>query len=175
MGFNANDLNVQRLLASGQAVDTTPRRGTPNGLPRPAKRACLAAATVASSWSITLTVPVQVVSEANTREHWAAKYRRADSQRTALIFAWNSAGLSLGHKPNVSGGVRVKWVKLGGKKLDDDNLHNAFKALRDCLAGWLGLDDGNERVSWKYAQEPGGDVGVRVEITTKGSNEDHAA
>jgi hypothetical protein len=152
VGIPANHPAILAALANGQAKDTTPRR---TQSPR----------IVAPSWSITLTVPTQVVSEANQREHWRAKYNRGDIQRTALILAWNAAGLSLGQKPYTRSGVRVRWVKLGGKRLDSDNLAGAFKQLRDCLAGWLGLDDGDERIAWEYAQEPGGPVGVRVTIT----------
>ena len=61
--------------------------------------------------------------------------------------------------------VRVKLVRVGGKKLDDDNLDNAFKAVRDTVAEWLEVDDGDHtRVRFTCRQEPGWKAGIRVEI-----------
>lgn len=39
--------------------------------------------------------------------------------------------------------------------LDDDNLAGSLKAVRDAIAEWLGLDDRDPRVAWKYAQRRG--------------------
>jgi hypothetical protein len=36
--------------------------------------------------------------------------------------------------------------------LDDDNLASGFKAARDGVADWLGIDDGSPRLSWRYGQ-----------------------
>lgn len=117
---------------------------------------------VAPTWSITLTVPVQVVSEANVRSHWSGKYKRGNEQASALMATiWPLV------RPVIGRGLTITWTKLGGKALDTDNLSGAFKALRDRLAAWLGIDDGDERIDWEYRQEPGGDVGVRVEIRGK--------
>lgn len=61
--------------------------------------------------------------------------------------------------------VRVKMIRVGGKKLDDDNLDNAFKAVRDVVAEWLQVDDGDHtRVRFTCRQEPGWKAGIRVEI-----------
>jgi len=49
--------------------------------------------------------------------------------------------------------------------LDDDKLAEAFKAVRDELAGWLGVSDGNQaRVRWLYAQRKAGwGIELRIE------------
>lgn len=39
--------------------------------------------------------------------------------------------------------------------LDDDNLSGSLKAIRDAMAEWLGLDDRDPRVGWRYAQRRG--------------------
>ena len=58
--------------------------------------------------------------------------------------SWNFPGVS---PPSVS-------VNLAAKQLDDDNLSSAFKAVRDAVAAWLGVDDSpRSPVRWKYAQE----------------------
>jgi len=36
---------------------------------------------------------------------------------------------------------------------DDDNLHHAFKSVRDEIAHWLGIDDSDDRVTWVYKQD----------------------
>ncbi|WP_230682079.1 hypothetical protein, partial [Streptococcus pneumoniae] len=48
--------------------------------------------------------------------------------------------------------VVVRITRVGPRRLDDDNLARAAKALRDGVADWLGCDDGDPRVSWHYAQ-----------------------
>lgn len=37
-------------------------------------------------------------------------------------------------------------------KLDSDNLPGAFKHVRDGMADALGIDDGDARLAWSYAQ-----------------------
>ena len=59
--------------------------------------------------------------------------------------------------------VRVRFVRVGRKKLDDDNLAHCFKAARDAVADWLGVDDGDTAaVRWSYRQRPGWKAGVRI-------------
>ena len=111
------------------------------------------------TWSITFTVPVQVVSEANARCHWAARKRRFDDQAYAVRMCWPGC--------NQRGPMVVTLTKLGGKKLDTDNLAGSMKAIRDQIAALLGIDDGDDRLTWQYGQSPGGEVGVRVEIRGK--------
>ena len=43
-------------------------------------------------------MPVQVVSEANTREHWGKKFKRKKEQQTALHKAWKVATKKLPRK-----------------------------------------------------------------------------
>lgn len=121
-------------------------------------------------FALAFTLPCVVVSEANRRDHWAARRRRFKSQVDAFHRAIWSLRLEL-HGPDL---VRpelrpvVTLTRLGGKALDTDNLAGAFKGLRDAVAAWLGVDDGDARVSWRYGQEPGGSVGVRVELEACG-------
>jgi hypothetical protein len=48
--------------------------------------------------------------------------------------------------------------------LDGDNLQSGFKAVRDGVADWLGVDDGNSLVDWQYAQRSAGPKVYKVEI-----------
>ena len=60
----------------------------------------------------------------------------------------------------------VTLTRIAPRKLDCDNLRGALKAVRDGVADWLGVDDGSERITWKYAQERGKPKwhSVRVEV-----------
>lgn len=39
-----------------------------------------------------------------------------------------------------------------GRELDDDNLRGGLKFLRDAIADWLELDDGERTIAWEYTQ-----------------------
>ena len=98
----------------------------------------------------TFFLPIKTVSEANQREHWGAKARRAKAQRTA-------AGLALrvalrGVVPPVSITL-TRHVGATGRKLDKDNLAGSMKHVQDGIADALGIDDGSELVRWEYLQE----------------------
>lgn len=56
-------------------------------------------------------------------------------------------------------GASGKWIPL-----DDDNLAAAVKPVRDAVAKFLGVDDGNSQVLWLPKQMRGA-WGVRVRIT----------
>ena len=50
-------------------------------------------------------------------------------------------------------------------RMDDDNLANALKPLRDELAEWIGVDDADGRVRWEPRQvETRGSQGVAVRV-----------
>jgi hypothetical protein len=112
------------------------------------------------SWSITLKPACRVVTEANTHEHWATGLRRGKKQRRALddvVTRLVAREFSLWIVPCV---VTLTHV---GPRMDDDNLARAFKALRDRLAHWLNVDDGDPVVTWRYEQRPG-KPGVEIRI-----------
>lgn len=85
-------------------------------------------------------------SETNMRGHWSKTYRRRSTQRLAA-----HQRMKLCHRPRLPASVLL--TRVAPRKLDDDNLRGALKAVRDGVADWLGIDDGDERVSWEYAQE----------------------
>lgn len=90
-------------------------------------------------------LPLRVVSEANARGSWHGGASRAARQRSAVGLA-----LQQHHRPALP--VSVRLVRWAPRKLDGDNLQRALKAVRDAVAEWLGVDDGDARVSWHYAQ-----------------------
>lgn len=54
----------------------------------------------------------------------------------------------------------------------DENLRMAFKHVKDQVADWLGLNDRDDRIEWRYAQEkaPKGRVRIEVEDATPGAD-----
>ena len=111
---------------------------------------------VAPRWAplADLGIDLATVSEANQRQHHHAKATRARRQREAMSLAL----CQLGRQPAellARGRLRVTFTRLASGTLDDDNLAGAFKACRDAVASWLGVDDGPRGpVVWAYAQEP---------------------
>jgi crossover junction endodeoxyribonuclease RusA len=108
---------------------------------------------------ISVLLPIRTVSEANLREHWGAKAKRAKQQRaTAKLGLYNRRGLGKSKR------LSILIVRIGARKLDSDNLARSAKAVRDGIADALGVDDGDEKISWFYGQEIGKPYSVRVEI-----------
>lgn len=115
---------------------------------------------------ITLDIPgMRLPSASNLREHWAKRAGRTKKQRHAIWLAWRSRKLHQLEFPWTadSAHVTVTLTRIGPRRLDDDNLAASFKATRDQVAAELGIDDGSERLEWRYRQEKGA-YGIRVEI-----------
>lgn len=116
-----------------------------------------------------VTVPVQVRSELNRRDHWTAirstKHARFVEQHRAVVACCH--GLSdvfavFRWQLGVGCEVVVTLTKLGGQRLDSGNLGAAFKQVQDTVARLLQVDDGHAGIRWEYEQSPGGEVGVRI-------------
>jgi hypothetical protein len=87
------------------------------------------------------------------------KAKRVKAQRNAVALAMKSdrRGLLDAHAKLARGeDLRCVLTRCSPRKLDDDNLASAFKAIRDEVAKQLGVDDGGTRVEWVYKQMPGG-------------------
>ncbi len=90
---------------------------------------------------------IRTVSEANMRQHWAAKNRRKKSQQSDFSILWRQ------YKPKVTLPAVVTFTRHSHKTLDSDNCAGAFKHIRDQLAREIGIDDGSDQVQWRYEQE----------------------
>lgn len=97
-----------------------------------------------------VTLPLRLVSLTNQREHWASKMRRARAQR-----GLTAASMAPPACVRASSTFVVTLARIAPCALDDDNLRAAAKSVRDGVADWLGIDDGDERIEWRYAQERG--------------------
>jgi hypothetical protein len=61
-------------------------------------------------------------------------------------------------------GLTIVLTRVAPRKLDTDNLASGFKAVRDGIAEWLQIDDGDNRLDWQYRQRNGGVKVYRVEV-----------
>lgn len=165
MGFDANDPGVLRALADGSAVDTTPNR-TPVPLPPPKKGSAARQPPppLPPPWfNLTVGVPGLVtVSEANEGGKRRAEIRRKGEVKAAIADALPGISPPL-PLPLV---VTLTRVGTGTKPLDDDNLRRALKAVRDVVARWLGADDGDRRIRWRYRQRRDYKPAVVIEVRT---------
>ncbi len=102
-----------------------------------------------------------VVSEMNERCHWAKRAKRMAGQKDQVMLAIVLARLKA---PLIKDPVRITFTRFGVRKLDSDNCQGAFKAVRDAVCSWIGVDDGNDALlTFEYLQARG-EPGVRVEI-----------
>lgn len=100
----------------------------------------------------------------NDREHWASKSRRVKKERGTV--AW-SVRAGFGPAKDIPLPLTVTLVRVAPSTgLDDDNLQGSLKACRDGVADWLGLDDRDPAVAWRYDQRRGkaGEWSVEVHI-----------
>lgn len=110
---------------------------------------------------ITVTLPLRLVSEANRRDHWTVKAKRARDQRTAVyMMLWHKV---TEHREYKASPLTVTITRIAPRRLDDDNAVSSAKAVRDGIADALWMDDRDDRVTWVYAQERG-KYGLRIEI-----------
>jgi hypothetical protein len=110
--------------------------------------------------SVRVSLPLALVSEANARGSWHSSSARAAKQR-ALV------GVVLRQRIAPALPCTVRLVRVAPRAFDGDNLQRAMKAVRDAVADWLGVDDGDPRVSWHYAQATGKPREHRVDITAE--------
>ena len=103
---------------------------------------------------------MKIVSVANLRLHWAVKAKLARDQRTRTRMSLNAAAQSSGLELPLT----VVLTRVAPRRLDGDNLQSGFKAVRDGVADWLGVDDGNGLIDWQYAQRSAGPKVYKVEI-----------
>lgn len=102
---------------------------------------------------ISVTLPLRLLSEANERGSWHAGAKRAKGQRRVTMMALLRATRRFVATEPLP--VAVTLTRIAPRKLDDDNLQRACKAVRDGVADALGVDDGDERIEWRYKQRHG--------------------
>ena len=112
---------------------------------------------------ISMRLPLRTVSALNIREHWSKRAKRNKEHRSV---ARNSVAAHFRACGVFSfSACTVRLTRYGKRKLDDDNLRGAMKAIRDGIADALGIDDGDDRVKYEYDQAVGREYCVGVMIS----------
>ena len=110
--------------------------------------------------ALSLTLPTATVSEANRREHWRARWKRAKAQRAAAYFTVKAALPAQARPP-----YRVSLTRRGPRKLDGDNLQSALKAIRDGVADALDVNDGDSKAVRFTYRQTAGRPGIKIKVT----------
>ena len=105
-------------------------------------------------------IPIKTISVTNAREFWRVRAKRAKIERDDAHR--HTCGVLQFLK--TPGKFCITLTRLAPRKLDSDNLAGACKSIRDGIADALGMDDGDERLTWEYAQEKAKENGVRVRM-----------
>lgn len=103
-------------------------------------------------------------SEANMREHWAVKAKRAKKQRQVSYLTTIDA-MSCRDLPSMP--WRITLTRCGKRYLDEDNNAGSLKHIQDGLCDAIGIDDGDRDHKWHYDQEISKMYFVRVKIETR--------
>lgn len=98
-------------------------------------------------------IVLKTVSEANASEHWAKKHKRHRQQKNLVLWALYE------HSVPKKLPVHITMTRIGGKKMDEDNLISAFKYIKDAIAEYFipgkaaGRADDSSEMGWSYYQE----------------------
>lgn len=109
-------------------------------------------------------VPVRTKSlnQSGRQMHWGQRSTLSKKAHSAV--GWMVKGRRLPALPCV---VTLQRV-APSSGLDDDNLRGSLKFVRDAIAKWLGLDDRDPRIEWRYGQERGQRGFYAVRVTVQG-------
>lgn len=108
----------------------------------------------------------KIVSEANNTDHWTVKHKRRNAQKIEVMATMSDFPTSQFAKHP----LLIRIIRLGGRKMDDDNFQNAVKAIRDAIADQLrpglapGQADNTDQIVWDYRQKPGKERCILVEF-----------
>lgn len=115
--------------------------------------------TVPRRMTINVTASVKATSEANIGGTLSGRLARKGAVKAAvraILPRWQEIP---------PGPWRVTLTRYGARRLDGDNFQTSLKVVRDCVAEWLGVDDGDvARVKWRYRQRAGWSACVGIEI-----------
>lgn len=120
---------------------------------------------------VDVTLPLKTINPLNGRECWQARTRRVKRERrrvdSALLAGPGWRGQHHLRRQLQAGSKLVVTLERRSRGLLDsgDNLPASMKGVRDQIAEWLGIDDRDQRVSWKYDQARAAAFAVRITIT----------
>ncbi len=107
-------------------------------------------------------IPLEIVSEANLREHWSKGYKRHKRQKYIVRLEL------LAHEIPQTLPVKITLTRMSPRNLDSDNLQAAFKYVRDAVSEHFisdkapGRADDDPRFQWNYDQIKSADKSIRL-------------
>ena len=115
---------------------------------------------------ITLRVPIATPNTSNGGQgfHWSATSRMRKAQRETV--GWHLFAVAA--RPELPVVVTIERESAG--TLDDDGLRSALKSVRDAIADWLDVDDGDVgrlRFAYRQRKSKRGEHAVTITIETK--------
>lgn len=111
---------------------------------------------------------LRVNTVGNNRVHWRQEAKTAREHRLATQAACSHVSKEARERLLQAKRLRVKYVRIGVRKLDMTNCVGAFKHVQDQMAAWLGVDDKSEWYSWQWPdQVKDKTYGVRIELETE--------
>lgn len=115
---------------------------------------------------IYVSAPIRIESEMNNRDFGIARWKRFRLQKRILYLVLRSSLQFRDQLDRIKRAqkILVTLTRIAPQRLDDDNLASGFKACRDLIAESLGIDDGSDRIIWRYAQCKGKPHSVNVAI-----------
>lgn len=99
---------------------------------------------------ICLEIPLKTVNGLNRREHWAVAASRAKKERQTTRLCVRCAIRPI--SGDLNGHYKITLTRFGKRKMDGDGVQASFKHVRDGIADALGINDGDDRLEWVYAQ-----------------------
>jgi len=113
---------------------------------------------------VRVVIPMRTYSKLNERVHWSRAAKIAKHERREAYFRMREAHPFVLSLLDIMGPIQIKLTRTGPSRLDDDNLVSSFKNVRDGIADWLKIDDGDPRLVFSYDQERHARWRVIVEI-----------
>lgn len=109
---------------------------------------------VAIATSLVVRIQTRVYQETNgSKLHWAALKKRHDQQKEATWLTLCSLPVASYAALKAMQKWHVSIVPYGNKTMDDDGLSASCKWIRDTIARFLKVDDGDtKRIRFSYAQ-----------------------
>ena len=103
---------------------------------------------------MSIMLPMKTVNESNRRDHWGTSARRHAHQRQIVKMSLGARCRPIrdAMMQDRSKRLAILLTRYSRSKLDTDGVVSAMKHVRDEVAACLGVDDGEERVTWEYAQ-----------------------
>ncbi len=108
---------------------------------------------------------VKLKTPTNRREHWSIGGRRSREERGLARLLCAQLGPKVRDELRAAPRLKVKFVRVGGHRMDTTNIVAACKAIQDGLCDWLEIPDSSDWYEWQWPTQEKGEASVRIELT----------